>query len=174
MKLISIFSLCFVLMIQTQQLFSQEEKQNLEVVRTNVFLNGRLLSSSEVVTILNTNPGNAALYRKGLDIRSNGSAMLWGGIAACVIGFGVMVNDAAKNIGNHSGYNSDESTNFRTGNLVFMLGQGLIAGGIVCRVIGKSKVTKAIRNHNSNFPTNRDMSYSFGIQQNGLGLVVNF
>lgn len=169
--------LVLLLSFQFTGIFSQvvQEDKTLKAFGVDVYSNGRLLSTEEVTNILKEQPNALETYEKGMRLRSNGTVMLVGGIVATIGGIVLMVNGME----GQTNYDSYGSTTTRTPSEKYLLGlfigtvgEGLIIGGVVCRIVGRAKIGRSIRYYNRTLT--EPVTLNFGVQKNGIGFALNF
>ena len=173
MKPIFLFlSLVFCLLIlgsginafaQTQDATKNEKK--LVTKGADVYEMNKLLSRNEVEQALKDKPASLALYQKGRSLRSTGNGLLIGGIVGTVGGIVIMVSG----IDIKNDYNGHQTTqynsNYVLGALLSAVGEGMIAGGIVCKIVGKRKIINSINSYNNSAYINQPSQYNltFGV-----------
>lgn len=177
-----ILVLCTLLIVNTicakaQVNDSNKIERKLQLNKTDVIHNSKLLEPEEVEIIMKNNSEALALYRKGINLRGNGNALLAGGIVSFVGGYILMIKDVQKTVNNNNPYQTKTyNSDYYIGALLNLAGNGLIAGGIVCKIIGKSKIRRAVNSYNSTTYINNSSQYnlSLGFQSSGIGVKLNF
>ena len=128
------------------------------------------MGKNEVINILSSHPDILNQYQKGTGLRSTGSFLVVGGIVVFVGGMVVM----ATGIGTSTDYYGYSyvtyNSNYFLGWGVAVVGELMFDGGIACRIVGKSKIRRAIYNYNN---TISNSSYEPGVINYQLGFLDN-
>ena len=153
----------------------------LKVVGTDVYKDNVFLNEDKVINILNPHPEILMTYEKGKSLRSTGTFLLVGGIVMATGGIALMVNGIEPSKSTYYGSSSTPTynDNYFLGLLVGTVGELMVAGGIVCRVVGKGKIRRAIYNYNNSSSSSQyapnEINYQFGLLDNGnVGMKLTF
>ena len=159
----------------------ETNNSTLKVVGTDVYKDNAFLNEDKVINILNSHPEILKTYEKGKSLRSTGTFLLVGGIVMATGGIALMVNgiEPSKSYNYGSSSTPTYNDNYILGLLVGTVGELMVAGGIVCRVVGKGKIRRAIYNYNnlssSSQYTSGEINYQFGLLDNGnVGMKLTF
>jgi len=126
----------------------------------------RRLSTAEMLAEMQANyPALYSKYNSGRRMKTTGWVLTGTGIAAFVIGFGVLV-DGAEN---------EEYEQADAGALIFTAGVGLIAGGVTTLAIGSGKRRRALNAFkNQYYSSEQSPHFQFNVYPNRVGLAYVF
>jgi len=172
--LATLFCVCVSFLVS-----GQEIRKPLRMSGTKIYTENILHTESEVISLLSISPDFVAQYQKGKNLRSTGTVLLIGGIVTFGGGMGLMISGIGATE-NYYGYSTiDYDSKYYIGLVVGSLGELMIDGAVICKIVGKSYIRKSIDNYNqaikSSGYTPGSFNYQVGLLDNGrVGLKVTF
>jgi len=147
--------------------FTKVSKQvyQLEYVNSrNVLLDGKKLSKGELINILESDNRALQQYKSGVTQKNIGTVLIG-------VGAGLFVGNGIANV---SSANSGEERNNTS--ILFIIGGGIAASGIVLKITGANSVKNSISTYNKqNLAYNKsNLDFKFLVSNNGAGLRLNF
>lgn len=159
----------------------QDIRKPLRMSGIKIYTEDILHSESEVLSLLSINPEFVTQYKNGKSLRRTGTILLVGGIVTftggfAVMGYGLFTSPTYEFYGTTK---YDYNSTYYIGGIIAGIGELMVDGGIVCKIVGKSKLKKSINNYNdaikSTGYTPGTYYYQVGLLNNGLvGLKVTF
>ncbi len=146
--------------VKKQKVFKQLEFVN----SRNILMEGKKLSKDEVYTILHSNNSAFNQYKSGRTQKTIGSVLIG-------VGAGLFVGNGIHNL-SLANSNSEKSNP----PILFFIGGGIAATGIVLNITGTSSVKKSISTYNNRYLANNhyNKDLKFLVSNNGAGLRLNF
>jgi hypothetical protein len=157
----------------------QDIRKPLRMSGTKIYTENILHTESEVISLLSISPDIVAQYHKGKNLRSTGTVLLVGGIVTFGGGMALMISGIGTSE-NYYGYSIiDYDSKYYIGLVIGSLGELMIDGAIVCKIVGKSYMRKSIANYNQAIKSTgyapASFTYQAGLLDNGrVGLKVTF
>jgi hypothetical protein len=162
---------------------TQDVRKPLRISGKQIYTENILHTESEVLMLLSISPDFVAQYQKGKSLRRTGTGLLLGGIATITGGVAVAVVGTINSPwvevnGYGSGY-IDYNGTYYLGLIIASLGELMVDGAVVCKIVGKGYIRKSIANYNQAIKTSGyvpgSLSYQLGVLDNGMvGLKVTF
>jgi hypothetical protein len=155
----------------------QDIRKPLRMSGKKIYTEDILHSESEVLNLLNICPACVDQYQKGKSLRRTGTGLLVGGIVTLTGGMGVVIKGIVDS--NYDNTYVIYDSKYYIGLVIASLGELMIDGAVVCKVVGKSYIRKSIANYNQAIkPTGYvpgSFDYQVGILDNGrVGLKITF
>ena len=159
---------CIVCLSNNSNIYAQEK---LTCIGANVYNNFRALSNTEVELAMKNQIQCLNIFQSGISNRATGNAFFISGLIITPISLLIVIDDGD--------YLPEEFLSASP--VLFLIGNAVIAGGIIYKIVGKNKIRKSVEMYNST--ENLDTSYknlpdrynlTFGLRPNGLGLTLCF
>lgn len=155
----------------------QDIRKPLRMSGKKIYTEEILHSESEVLSLLSINPEFVSQYKKGKSLQGTGTGLLIGGIVTLSGGMAVMIAGIAST--DFEDYSYVYDSKYYIGWAVAAVGELMIDGAVVCKIVGKSYIRKSIANYNQAIkPTGYvpgSFDYQLGLLDNGrVGLKVTF
>lgn len=149
-----------------QNSLEQTSKQikKLEYINSrNILLDGKKLSKGELIHLLESKPFALNQYKSGVSQKTVGSFLIG-------FGAGLFVGNGITNLS----MSGDEERKNPT--ILFFIGGGLAASGIVLKITGANSIKNSISTYNKeNLAYNKsNLDFKFLVSNNGAGLRLNF
>lgn len=180
--LTSLFCICISFLVSgspDNDSLMQDIRKPLRMSGTKIYTENILHTESEVISLLSISPDFVAQYQKGKNLRSTGTVLLVGGIVTFGGGMALMISGIGTSE-NYYGYSViDYDSKYYIGLIVGSLGELMIDGAVICKIVGKSYMRKSINNYNDAIKTTGytpgSFNYQVGLLDNGrFGLKVTF
>lgn len=159
----------------------QQSRKPLRMSGSKFYIEDRLLSKSEALELLSISPDLIRSYEKGSSLKKTGTFLLIGGIVVMTGGIPVAVwggvtSPTYEFLGTTR---IDYNGLYYAGLAIASVGELMIDGAIVCKIVGKSQLRKTVANYNQILKRtdlrNGEFEYQFGLLDNGMfGLKVTF
>lgn len=159
----------------------QDIRKPLRVSGKKIYTEDILHTESEVLNLLSISPDFVAQYQKGKSLRKTGTLLFIGGIVTftggfAVMGYGLFTSPTYEFYGQTK---YDYNSTYYIGWAIAAVGELMVDGAVICKVVGKSYIRKSIANYNQAIkPTGYvpgSFDYQLGLLDNGrVGLKVTF
>jgi hypothetical protein len=159
----------------------QDIRKPLRVSGKKIYTEDILHTENEVLSLLSISPDFVAQYQKGKSLRKTGSILFVGGIVTftggfALMGYGLFTSPTYEFYGTTK---YDYNSTYYIGGIIAGIGELMVDGGIICKIVGKSNIRKSIYNYNDAIKSTGykpgTYYYQVGLLDNGLvGLKINF
>jgi len=143
----------------------QEIHKPLRVSGKKVYIEDRLLSKDEVYRLLGTVPSGIEQYKKGTKMQNAGSLLYVGG---GIIGLGGVA------LGLYGDFKMIKEPKYEniyvTGIIIAIVGELMLDGGVIFKMVGAAKVRRSINNYNDSI---KSFGYKPGVLYYELGMLNN-
>ena len=179
-----LFCLCFSFLTfgsLSSDTIQQDIRKPLRMSGKKIYTEEILHTEREVLSLLNICPDCVEQYQKGKSLRKTGTILLVGGIVTftggfALMGYGLFTSPTYEFYGTTK---YDYNSTYYIGGIIAGIGELMVDGGIVCKIVGKSNIRKSIYNYNDAIKSTGykpgTYYYQFGLLDNGMvGLKINF
>lgn len=135
----------------------------------NMMMNGKVLTQAEMAAMFPANVFQSATG--GQRMRRAGKGMMIGGGVAAGVGLVAYLGGLAALNNSENGSYGGFALAY-CGIVDFVVGSGVLAGGIALYSVGNSRIRRAANTYNS--LQHQNYSLNFGSTSNGVGLYLNF
>jgi len=160
---------------------TQDVRKPLRISGKQIYTEDILHTESEVLMLLSISPDFVDQYQKGKSLKRTGTGLLLGGIATITGGVAVAIYGGINShLVERNGYSYfDYNGTYYLGLVIASLGELMIDGAVVCKIVGKGYIRKSIANYNQAIKTSGyvpgSLNYQLGVLDNGMiGLKVTF
>lgn len=159
----------------------QENRKPMRMSGSKFYIEDRLLSKTEALELLSISPDLIKSYEKGSSLKRTGTFLLVGGIVVISGGipvaiWGGVTSPTYEFLGTTR---IDYNGLYYAGLAIAAVGELMIDGAIVCKIVGKSQLRKTVANYNQILKQtgsrNGEFEYQLGLLDNGMfGLKLTF
>jgi|WetSurMetagenome_2_1015567.scaffolds.fasta_scaffold00047_10 hypothetical protein len=172
--LTALISFCFSVYsfsILSNDTIFQDIRKPLRISGRKVYMEEIKLSKSEVLDLLSISPDISTKYKKGKNLKKTGTFLLIGGIVST--SGGLVFRET------HDFDVDLDNTNYFIGEAIAIIGELMVVGGVVCKIVGKSNIKSSIRKYNTMIKTSSlnqgSFYYQLGLLDDGhVGFKVTF
>ncbi|MBN2632099.1 MAG: hypothetical protein JXR66_00985 [Bacteroidales bacterium] len=159
----------------------QQNRKPMRMSGSKFYIEDRLLSKTEALELLSISPDLIKSYEKGSSLKRTGTFLLVGGIVVISGGipvaiWGGVTSPTYEFLGTTR---IDYNGLYYAGLAIAAVGELMIDGAIVCKIVGKSQLRKTVANYNQILKQtgsrNGEFEYQLGLLDNGMfGLKLTF
>lgn len=158
----------------------QQVRKPMRLSGSKFYIEERLLSKTEALDLLSISPDLVRLYENGTSLRKTGTFLLVGGIIVMTGGIPVALYGILTSPTVYSGTTKiDYNGTYYVGMIIAGIGELMIDGAIVCKIVGKSQLRRSVANYNEILKQTGyrlgGFEYQMGLLDNGMfGIKVTF